>query len=62
MSASLAEEHATEADLELLVMDRLQVEQAYRIGVHLVRCGTCRERLADQIVRIAEIRSSLEEG
>ena len=57
--SGLAEEHATNDDLELLAMNRLPPEQAGPIGVHLERCAFCRERLAKLIVYIAALRANL---
>jgi len=59
MSAYLAGEHATDDELELVAMDRLDPNRAGPLAIHLERCEFCRQRLAAEIRDIAALREGL---
>lgn len=59
MEAYLAEEHASEDELELFAMRRLEPSFSMPLADHLDDCALCRDRLARTMIIIHNIGLAL---
>lgn len=55
----LAAEHLSDEDLELYVRERLDASKAARMSFHLESCAECRDRLAQTVIYLLDLRQHM---
>jgi hypothetical protein len=55
----LAAEHLSDEDLELYARERLEAGKAARMSFHLESCADCRDRLAQTMIFLHDLRQRM---